>query len=292
MKALLVRTVNERLLRFDVGQLVGYVESTRSDDGGYCFYRLNESNAADTFYAVYVLTALNRPVPEPGLTADFLQQRQRSDGSLQSVYLADYVLRGLDLLGVPPLFDPGEFLHSQLKGTLSIASQPYYELSYSFLESLGRAAALLALRHEEPSPAIKTELVAAVRPYKRPEGGFGADHASIYSTYNAVQALSFSSSECLAGVSQWIRRCEWKTGGFSQTPMNTPNYLDEIHRGLFIMRAVNERPRYPHETARFIGQLQNANGGFRRAADSGISNLENAFYALKALVELTRWVGK
>ena len=96
-------------------QLVGYVESTRSDDGGYCFYRLNESNAADTFYAVYVLTALNRPVPEPELTADFLQQRQGSDGSFQSIYSADYVLRALDLLGVPPLFDPNHFLHSQLK---------------------------------------------------------------------------------------------------------------------------------------------------------------------------------
>ena len=55
------------------------------------------------------------------------------------------------------------------------------------------------------------------------------------------------------------------------------------------MRAVNERPRYPQETAKFIGQLQNANGGFRRAADSGISSLESAYYALKALVQLSYW---
>ena len=281
--------MNEKLLRFEVRQLVAYVNSTRSDDGGYCFYRLNESNVADTFYAVYALTALNRPVPEPELTADFLQQRQGSDGSFQSVYSADYVLRGLDLLGVPSLFDPNDFLHSQLKGTLSIVSQPYYELSNSFLQSLGRAVAILALRHEEPSPPVKAEVVAAVSQYKRPEGGFGVDHASVYSTYNAAQALSFSPSDCLAGISQWIQRCEWKTGGFSQTPVNTPNYLDEIHRGLFIMRAVNERPRYPQQTARFIGHLQNANGGFRRAVDSGISNLENAYYALKALVQLNYW---
>lgn len=73
--------------------------------------------------------------------------------------------------------------------------------------------------------------------------------------------------------------------------MNTPNYLDEIHRGLSIMRAVNERPRYQHETAQFIGQLQNANSGFRRAVDSGISSLENAYYALKALIELSYWKG-
>ena len=67
MKAQLLTGVNETLLRFDVHQLIGYVESTRSDDGGYCFYRLNESNAADTLYAVYVLTALDRPVQGPEL---------------------------------------------------------------------------------------------------------------------------------------------------------------------------------------------------------------------------------
>ena len=125
--------MNQRLLQFDVGQLINYVESTRSNDGGYCFYRLNESNAADTFFAIFVLTALNQPVPDPQLTAALLQQRQDSDGSFQSVFSADYVLRALDLLGVPPLFDPDDFLHSLLERTLGIISQPYYELSNSFL---------------------------------------------------------------------------------------------------------------------------------------------------------------
>jgi len=151
---------------------------------------------------VHVLTSLDRPVPAPELTTGFLQQRQGSDVSCQSIYSADYVLRALDLLGASPLFDPDDFLHSQLEDTLSIVSQPYYGLSNSFLQSLGRAVAILTLRHQEPSPAVKTEVVAAVRPYKLPEGGFGVDHASIYSTYNAVQALSFSPSDCLAGVSQ------------------------------------------------------------------------------------------
>ena len=155
--------MNQKLLRFDLRQLIGYVESTRSDDGGYCYYRLNESNAADTFYAVYVLTALNRPVPEPELTSNFLQQRQGSDGSFQSIYSADYVLHALDLLGVPPLFDPNDFLHSQLKSTLSITQKLYYERSNSFIQSLGRAVAILSLRHKEPSPAVKTAVVAAVR---------------------------------------------------------------------------------------------------------------------------------
>ena len=128
---------------------------------------------------------LINPCQIPQLTAAFLQQRQSSDGSFQSIYSADYVLRALDLLGVPPLFDPNDFLHSLLERTLGIVSQPYYELSNSFLQSLGRAVAILAIRHEEPSPAVKNEVVAAVRDYKRSEGGFGVDHASVYSTYNA-----------------------------------------------------------------------------------------------------------
>ncbi|MGB9372329.1 MAG: hypothetical protein WCB79_10430 [Halobacteriota archaeon] len=52
---------------------------------------------------------------------------------------------------------------------------------------------------------------------------------------------------------------------------------------------MNERPRYPYETAQFIGQLRNANARFMRTADSGISSLENAYFALKALIELTYW---
>jgi hypothetical protein len=84
MKVLLATGVHELLKRFDVHQLVGYAASTRNDDRGYCFYRLKESNAPDTFYAVYVLTALNRPVPEPEQTIEFLKQRQGSNGSFKS----------------------------------------------------------------------------------------------------------------------------------------------------------------------------------------------------------------
>ncbi len=284
--------LNELLIWFDVPHLIAYVNSTRSDDGGYCFYRLNESNAADTFYAAYVLTALRHPVPEPALTIDFLQRRQRSGGSFQSIYTADDVLRGLCLLGSATRFDPAAFLLGRLEETLSLTTKPYYERNEQFLESLGTAVALAAFRHVEPSPALKSAIVEAVRPYAHPEGGFGIDNASVEATYNAVRALTFSPSAIPRSVSAWIRRCEWPTGGIAKTGANTPNFLDDIYQGIFIMQAMNVRPQYLHATARFIGQLQNANGGFRRAADSGISSLENSYYALKALVELSDEVGR
>ena len=51
---------------------------------------------------------------------------------------ADYVLRALEILGVLPPFDPDELLHSQLKGTLNIVSQPVTtSLRNSFLAFSG-----------------------------------------------------------------------------------------------------------------------------------------------------------
>jgi|GEM_PF-6045620 len=91
-------TLNESLIWFDVSDLIDYVNSTRSDDGGYCYYRFNESDAADTFYAAHALTVLHHPAPGASKTASFLQQFQPSDGSFLSTDGADYVRHGLCLV--------------------------------------------------------------------------------------------------------------------------------------------------------------------------------------------------
>jgi hypothetical protein len=282
---------DNRLLTFDVRELVDYAHSTRSDDGGYCFYRLKESNAADTFYAVHILKSLRYTVPGPKATIAFLQHYQANDGSFQSIYMASYVVQGLALLGVQPLFDPSRFIIRHLNDTLGITKRPSYERSDALLEPIGTAVTLLGFMKTEIPTQLIREIYETVHPYKQSDGGFGAVRSNVYATYHAVQAVATNplAADLLAGVSSWIRRCEWPTGGFSKTPENTPNYLDEIYQALYLMRAANVRPTYI-ETARFIGQLQNANGGFRRAYDSGISSLENSCYAVKSIEELTYWL--
>ena len=283
---------DNRLLTFDVRELVDYVISTRSDDGGYCFYRLKESNAADTFYAVRILMSLRYAVPGPEMTMEFLKNYQGNDGSFQSIYMASYVLQGLLLLGAQPLFDPYDFIVCHLKSTIDITNHPSYELNDALLEPIGTVVTLLLLTRGEVPTQLTREIYKAVHPYKRTDGGFGAVHSNVYATYYAMRAVATNpvALGTLAGVSNWVRRCEWPSGGFSKTPDNTPNYLDEVYQALYLMRVTNERPTYIHETARFIGWLQNANGGFRRAYDSGISSLENSYYAIKALEELTYWL--
>ena len=283
---------DNRLLTFDVRELVDYVISTRSDDGGYCFYRLKESNTADTFYAVHILKSLKYAVPGPETTIKFLKNYQDKDGSFQSIYTASYVLQGLALLGAQPLFDPYGFITRHLKSTLGITKHPSYEPNDALLEPIGTAVTLLVLLRGEIPMQLMREIYEIVHAYKRADGGFGAVHSNVYATYYAVRAVVANplASDTLTGVSNWVRRCEWPTGGFSKTPDNTPNYLDEVYQALYLMRVTNERPTYIHETAKFIGRLQNANGGFRRAYDSGISSLENSYYAIKALEELAYWL--
>lgn len=206
--------------------------------------------------------------------------------------MASYVLQGLALLGAQPLFNPRGFIVRHLKGTLGITKQPSYELSDSLIEPIGTAVTLLELTNAEIPTQLIREIYEAVHPYKRSDGGFGAVRSNVYATHSAVRAVETNplAADTLKSVSTWIRRCEWPTGGFSKTPDNTPNYLDEVYQALYLMRTANERPTYIHETARFIGRLQNANGGFRRAYDSGISSLENSCYAIKALEELKYWL--
>jgi len=45
------------------------------------------------------------------------------------------------------------------------------------------------------------------------------------------------------------------------------------------------------QSERAVAGRSDANGGLRRALDSGVSSLENTYYALKALVELSHWEG-
>lgn len=68
---------------------------------------------------------------DTGSKKEFLQQRQSSNGPFKSSYIADYVLGALDLLGVSPLFDPSEFLHS----TKSLSSDDNGEAMFTCILS-------------------------------------------------------------------------------------------------------------------------------------------------------------
>ena len=89
--------------------ILQYVQERRCLSGGYCFYRLDEPNAGDTFHALQVLFLLGE-LNRDDETATFLQDLQHPDGSYSSHAAALFAGRGLQLLGESPLHDIAPFI--------------------------------------------------------------------------------------------------------------------------------------------------------------------------------------
>jgi hypothetical protein len=86
-------------------KIFDYVEERRCREGRFCFYKLEEPNGSDTYYALSILDWLGVPQEDPR-TVNYLQEMQHSDGSYDSVFAAFYSLKGLRLLNADPLADP------------------------------------------------------------------------------------------------------------------------------------------------------------------------------------------
>jgi len=75
-----------------------YIMERLCENGGFCFYRLEEPNASDTYFAVLALRYLGVDFRNDR-TIDFLKNMQRMDGSYSSIYSAYYSIKVLKLMG-------------------------------------------------------------------------------------------------------------------------------------------------------------------------------------------------
>ncbi|MEM4540237.1 MAG: prenyltransferase/squalene oxidase repeat-containing protein, partial [Archaeoglobaceae archaeon] len=89
--------------------------------------------------------------------------------------------------------------------------------------------------------------------------GFGKKFANLQDTFYCVYVLQSLDKKTRRFILEF--RCEG--GGFSKIPGSYPLYLEE--------------------TAEFVENLQNYNGGFRRSVYGGISTLEDTYYAISVL---------
>ena len=86
-------------------RVLQYVMDRKCRDGGFCFYRLEEPNGLDTYSALSVLNLLGVPLHDRKTVA-FLQGMQNGDGSYESVFMAFYSLKSLQLAEREPERDP------------------------------------------------------------------------------------------------------------------------------------------------------------------------------------------
>ncbi|MFZ2073063.1 MAG: prenyltransferase/squalene oxidase repeat-containing protein [Methanoregula sp.] len=259
---------------------IRYISERRCASGGYCFYRLDEPNAADTLYALASLALLDA-VPDDPVTLSYLHTFQRTDGSFSNVNVGYAVCRALVLSGGRPHIDPAGWILSLLlppgDSTRPVESSSLFEHVY-LLTDLCKLLGIAI-----PSDK-KTAVIGAVLRYKHPDTGFGHPHSTIIETGHALAilaALGYPVSS--AGSILFLKKCEDPAYGFLAVPEVTPAYLEHIHSGIRACSVLGYLSPVHDQCREFIRYCQLDNGGYARSIFGGAATLENTYLALTAL---------
>ncbi len=268
-----------------ISPLIDYTKARHCRKGGFCFYRLEEPNGSDTYYAISILTMLGI-VFNDGKTFRYLTNQQKGDGSYESIFSAYYSIRSLSLMGARPLRDSRDYLLSQLDYYRFDAERLPAEVTSLFKRLLFLIDLSVFLDidivHE------KQEIIDFVLSFRRVDCGFGNSVSSLPDTVHAATILQLLGYllETL-NIKEFIQACETPVCGFTGVPGTSLSYIEHIHGGVTASCLVGYKPRYIEECLRFIKYCQTKNGGFSRGSDIGIATLEYSFYALDSLSQLT-----
>jgi len=262
-----------------------YVQDRRCCGGGYCFYRLEEPNSSDTYWALAILHRLGLRVQDED-TARYLQSFQRVDGGFENFQIAYFALKGLQLLNSTPLRDPAPYLMDQLQvydvqlvpaGEASIFKHMY--LLVDMCVSLG-----IALR-----PPVQEQIAAFVLNQETPDGGFGRGCGTLIETAQALAILQWLDNlPEEKSTANFVSHCESPLFGFVNVPRTMPGYIEHIYWGLQARRLAGGKPLYPETCLEIVMMSQNLTGGFSRTTYGGIANLENTFFAVESIDYLKR----
>lgn len=260
-----------------------YVRERRCRDGGYCFYRLEEPNSSDTFWALAILHRLGQK-NQDGETARFLHSFQRSDGGFENFLIAHFILNALALLSREPLYDPAPYLRAQLQ-VYNVDLVPAGEAS--IFKHMYLLVDLCRSRGIPIAAAAREEIAAFVLNLQTPDGGYGREYGTIIETAQALAILQWLEvAPEDRRVSDFISRCENALFGYVNVPRSLPGYIEHIFWGLQARLFTGGHPRYPKICRDVVMASQNMTGGFSRTTYGGIANLENTFYAVESLAHL------
>ena len=168
-------------------KVIYYVKERKCNGGGFCFYRLEEPNGSDTYYAVSILNLLNIKFRDIN-TMNYLRDLQKEDGSYSSVFSAYYSIKTLNILKEKPIQDPKPYILENIRiyntnrippGYTSIFREMYYLIDLCFT---------LKVELEEK---IKNNLINFILKFKKGEGGFGYTHSTLIETSQALSILKW-----------------------------------------------------------------------------------------------------
>ncbi len=265
---------------------IRYIRERRCSSGGYCFYRLDEPNAGDTFHALASLKMLGALPDDDETTCSFLHAFQYPDGKFSNVNVGHAVIRSLDILGERPHIDPSNWILSSLLPPGDTIRPVESSSSFGHLYLL---TDLCTLPGTVISAGKKDEIVTAVLRYRYPDTGFGYPRSTIIETGHALailRALGYPISS--TGSTNFLKQCEDLVYGFLAVPGTKPAYLEHIHAGVLACSVHGYHSPILVQCEEFIRKCCRENGGYVRSVFGGSATLENTYLALDALTAIER----
>ena len=269
------------MLRNQREQTLRYIRDRRCASGGYCFYRLDEPNAADTFYALASYRLLDEPMPDDEATVRLLHRFQHTDGSYANVHVGSAVIRGLVLLGERPAQDPSGWI-LQAMDLADHTARPVESVS-EFERLVAAVECCTALGISIPAP-VSQALVPAILRYRHPDGGFGSRGSTLIETSHAAAILAALGYDVNSlGLEPFIRRCEDPAFGFLAVPGVRPGVLEHVHAGLRLCAVLGYSSPFSDACEPFVRRCYRENGGYCRSLYGGSPTLECTWRALESL---------
>jgi hypothetical protein len=266
-------------------RIIRYVLERRCLSGGFCFYKLEEPNGSDTWFALSILHLLHYEFRDDA-TVNYLRAMQHPDGSYDSIYSAFYSIKSLSLLGADPAQEPRPYiLRNAGKYRFDARQLPAEVISLfkrtSFLVDLYETMGLNA------GNDVRDNMIEFILRFRNKDGGFGHLRSTLHATSRALEMfrrLDYPLGEI--GAESFIRLCETPVTGFTDIPHTSLGYLEFVHAGVLASHLLARRPHYTNQCAAFILNCQSRNGGFSRTPHGGIATMEDTWHAVHALAHL------
>lgn len=263
-------------------RVIDYVLERRCESGGFCFYKLDEPNGSDCYYALSILNLLDVPFHDEK-TAAWLQNMQHDDGSYDSIFSAFYSLESLRLLNEKPTRNPAPYLLKHLQHyAVDVRKLPAEILS--IFKRLICLVDLYRAVEMERDEMIDSNIIRFIFSFENDDRGFGYIQSNLTETSMALAILNMLDYPVKElETEQFIQRCETPLFGFTDVPHRSLSYMEYIHAGVLASSIISYCPHYHDRCVDFILNCQNTNGGFSRAPHAGIATMESTFFAVHAL---------
>jgi hypothetical protein len=269
-------------------RVVGYILERKCRDGGFCFYRLEEPNGADTYFSLAVLELLNISFRDPG-TINYLKDVQHGDGGYESIPSAFYALKGLVLFSENPRHDPAGYIMRNLK-SLKISTDQLPTGNTSVFKPIMLLIDLCRTLDYGINGALKDRIARLILRFQNADKGFGALQSTLIDTVIALKILKWLNCPIHElQAESFVKECEIPFCGFTNIPGTSLSFMEYVHAGIYISFLLSEKPRYLRQCEDFIRSCQKNNGGFSRSVQGSIATLEDTYYAIHGLTLLFMW---